>query len=71
MKLKTFLVKSINFYQTSVSPFTERSCKFYPTCSDYTKQALTKYGVFKGLFLGIVRILRCHPWQKPHIDHLK
>lgn len=71
MKLKTFLVKFINFYQTFISPFTERSCKFYPTCSDYVKQAVIKYGAFKGLFLGFYRILRCHPWQKPQIDHVK
>ncbi|OIP66503.1 MAG: membrane protein insertion efficiency factor YidD [Candidatus Yonathbacteria bacterium CG10_big_fil_rev_8_21_14_0_10_43_136] len=46
------------------------TCVFYPTCSEYTKEAVMKYGVFKGLFLGFRRILRCHPWQKEHIDPL-
>ena len=46
------------------------TCVFFPTCSEYTKQAVEKYGVFKGLFLGFRRILRCHPWQKEHIDPL-
>ncbi|OIO30196.1 hypothetical protein AUJ77_03615 [Candidatus Nomurabacteria bacterium CG1_02_43_90] len=46
------------------------TCVFFPTCSEYTKQAVQKYGVFKGLFLGFRRILHCHPWQNEHIDPL-
>ncbi len=71
MKLKTFLVKSIDFYQRFISPFTERRCKFYPSCSEYTKQAVNKYGVFFGSFKAILRIFRCHPWQTNQIDQLK
>lgn len=49
--------------------FTKKSiCVFYPTCSEYMKEALAKYGFFKGFILGVKRILRCHPWQKEHID---
>ncbi len=66
MKLKTFLIKLINFYQKFLSP--KNKCKFYPSCSEYTKQALEKYGVLKGLKLGTFRIFRCHPWQKNQID---
>jgi len=47
------------------------SCVFYPTCSEYTKEAIERYGIFKGSFLGLKRILRCHPWQKNHMDLLK
>lgn len=46
------------------------TCVFYPTCSEYTKQALLKYGFLRGMFLGIKRIFRCIPWQKNHIDPL-
>lgn len=46
------------------------TCVFYPTCSEYTKEAILKYGVLKGVFMGVRRILRCHPWQKEHIDPL-
>jgi putative membrane protein insertion efficiency factor len=46
-------------------------CVFYPTCSEYTIQAVEKYGVSQGLWKGFRRILRCHPWQKIHIDELK
>ncbi|MDQ3245230.1 MAG: membrane protein insertion efficiency factor YidD [bacterium] len=81
MKLSKYLVKLINFYQKVISPDTGRlkklgffsrpTCVFYPTCSEYTKQAIQKYGSLKGIYLGIRRILRCHPWQKNHMDLLK
>ena len=81
MKLRVYSIKLINFYQKILSPtkkFLEylglirnNSCVFYPTCSEYTKQAINKYGVLKGIYLGFFRILRCHPWQKNHIDPVK
>jgi len=71
MKLKTYLIKFINFYQKWVSPFKKPSCVFYPTCSEYTKEAVNKYGALKGIKMGFFRILRCHPWQKNHFDILK
>lgn len=46
-------------------------CVFYPTCSEYTAQAVQKYGFWKGVYLGAARIIRCHPWQKNHLDPLK
>lgn len=75
MKLKKLLTKYIvsfiNFYQKRISPLKKPSCVFYPTCSDYTKQAIIKYGILKGFYLGFRRILRCHPWQKNQIDKLQ
>ena len=71
MKSKIYSVKLINFYQKYISIFKKPSCVFYPTCSEYTKQAIEKYGVLKGIYLGFRRILRCHPWQKNHIDPVK
>jgi len=71
MKLKIFSIKLINFYQKNISVFKKRSCVFYPTCSEYAKDAINKYGVTKGLCLSLFRILRCHSWQKNHIDPLK
>lgn len=70
MMLKKFLVKLINFYQKHISFLKKPSCVFYPTCSEYTKQAIEKYGSLKGIYLGFLRILRCHPWQKEHMDPL-
>ena len=71
MKLKIFLIKLISFYQKRISFFKKPSCKFYPTCSEYAKEAIEKYGPFKGTHLGLKRILRCHPWQKNQIDPVK
>ena len=61
----------IKFYQKAISPFLGRRCRFYPTCSEYTKQAIKKYGLFKGTYLGVRRILKCHPFHKGGYDPLK
>jgi len=47
------------------------NCKFYPTCSEYTKQAIEKYGAFKGVFYGVKRIIKCNPFSKGGYDPLK
>ena len=60
----------ISFYQGYLSPLMKPRCVFYPTCSEYTKQAIEKYGAFKGFYLGFLRIFRCHPLQKNHLDPL-
>jgi len=69
--MKKLFIKTIEFYQKRISFFKKQSCVFYPTCSEYTKEAINKYGVLKGCWLSFFRILRCHPWQKNHIDPLK
>jgi putative membrane protein insertion efficiency factor len=56
------LIFLIKLYQVFISPLFPSSCRYTPTCSQYTKEALKKYGVLKGLWLGIKRISRCHPW---------
>ena len=66
--MKFFLIKSIFFYQKYISRLKRPSCVFYPSCSEYAKEAINKYGVFKGSRLSFLRIIRCHPWQKKHID---
>jgi len=50
---------------------TDKVCRFTPTCSEYTYQAIDKYEVIKGSFLGLKRIVRCHPWNKGGYDPLK
>jgi putative membrane protein insertion efficiency factor len=52
----------IKIYQLLISPLFPSSCRYSPTCSHYTLEALKKYGLFKGGWLGIKRISRCHPW---------
>ncbi|MCC6323581.1 membrane protein insertion efficiency factor YidD [Candidatus Nomurabacteria bacterium] len=68
--MKKLIISLINFYQ-SLRGVRSRSCVFEPTCSQYTKEAIIKYGVLYGILKGIVRILRCHPWQKNHYDPLR
>ena len=52
----------IRFYQRFISPYLPNSCRYTPTCSQYAVEALKKYGLFKGGWLALRRILRCHPW---------
>ncbi len=52
----------VRFYQLCISPLFPPSCRFTPTCSEYAMQALRKYGPFKGLWLTVKRLSRCHPW---------
>lgn len=66
MPIKKYLVKIITglvtIYQSVISPFLPKVCRFYPTCSEYTKQALLTYGLFKGLLMSVKRVLRCNPF---------
>ena len=48
-------------YRKVLSPFLPAVCRFYPTCSAYTEEAIQKHGIFKGIFFGLFRIARCHP----------
>lgn len=58
--MKKILIFLIGIYQ-KISSLTPPVCRFYPTCSEYMKQAIQKYGVLKGGWMGIKRICRCHP----------
>jgi uncharacterized protein len=58
----------IKIYQRAISPFLGNACRYYPSCSAYTAEAVGKYGVPKGLFLGAKRLLRCHPFHEGGID---
>lgn len=57
-----FFLLLIRFYQTCISPFTPAACRYTPTCSQYAREAIEKYGPFKGGWLAFRRILRCNPW---------
>ena len=68
---KKIMIAMIRFYQKYISSLFPATCRFYPTCSTYFIQALEKYGVIKGSYLGIRRILKCHPWHEGGYDPLK
>ena len=70
--MKRLILKIILFYQKNISPLKRSACCIYtPTCSEYTRQAVEKYGALKGVCLGIIRILRCNPFSKGGYDPLK
>lgn len=62
--LKKLLLIVIKFYRKYISPMKAPCCIYTPTCSEYAVQAIDKYGAFKGGFMAIKRILRCHPYHK-------
>lgn len=66
--MKYILIYIIKFYKKFISPMFPPSCRFYPSCSSYFIEALEKYGVLIGTFLGIKRILRCNPFFEGGID---
>lgn len=68
--IKKILIKLIEIYQ-KISAYTPAVCRFTPTCSEYTKQALEKYGILKGLWLGLKRISKCHPFHPGGYDPLE
>lgn len=58
----------IRVYQYCISPWLGSNCRFYPSCSNYTLQALRQFGIVNGAFLSIKRLLRCHPFSKGGYD---
>ena len=65
------LIKFIKIYKYLISPFIGPSCRYLPTCSDYSIEALKTYGFSKGLMLSFKRILSCHPWGNSGFDPVK
>lgn len=66
--VKEIFIYIIMFYRRTISPFKKPCCRFYPTCSQYAIEALEKHGIFKGGYLIIKRILRCHPFNTGGYD---
>ena len=60
--LQRLVILPVRIYQRAVSPLLPPACRYTPTCSQYMVEAVAKHGALKGLYLGIRRILRCHPW---------
>ena len=69
--LTFFALTLINLYKYLISPILGNNCRFLPTCSEYTKESIIKFGFLKGVRIGIKRIIRCHPWGKKGYDPVK
>lgn len=66
--MKRIFVFIIKGYSYLISPFLGSNCRYFPSCSDYTMEAVEKHGVIRGIWLGIKRISRCHPWHEGGVD---
>ncbi|MDK2806551.1 MAG: uncharacterized protein PWR08_883 [Thermoanaerobacterium sp.] len=69
--MKYIFIYLIRFYQKFISPMKPKSCRFYPTCSQYALDAIKKYGVLKGGIMALWRILRCNPFNPGGYDPVK
>jgi putative membrane protein insertion efficiency factor len=68
--MRQILIAVINFYRKVISPILGPRCRYWPSCSKYTLEAVQKYGAAKGTWLGLKRICRCHPWGGHGYDPL-
>jgi len=66
--VKSLFLTLIRFYRRWISPALPPSCRFYPSCSEYTYQAIEKYGALHGGWMGVRRIVRCNPWNPGGYD---
>jgi hypothetical protein len=66
--LKRIAILPIRFYQLAISPLLGNNCRHLPTCSQYTVEAIEEWGPVKGIWLGLKRISKCHPWGTSGID---
>lgn len=71
MNMLKVLVKIIGIYQRYFSPLKGPTCRFYPSCSTYVKESLIRHGLAKGLWYGVVRIMKCHPYHPGGYDPVK
>ncbi len=71
VSMKFVVLDLLSFYKAMISPFLPPACRFEPTCSDYARQAVEKYGASKGTWLAFKRILRCQPFCKGGHDPVK
>jgi len=69
--MKIIVLSLIKIYQKLISPIFGKKCRFYPSCSAYTAEAVEKYGTVRGCFLGFKRIIKCHPFNPGGFDPVK
>jgi len=66
--MQWIVIRVLRMYQLAVSPFLPSACRFHPTCSEYMRQAVDQHGAFKGIWMGLRRLARCHPFHAGGYD---
>jgi putative membrane protein insertion efficiency factor len=69
--MQTVAIVVLRFYKRWISPMLPSACRFYPTCSEYMMEAISRYGVAKGIWLGVRRLSRCHPFHEGGFDPVR
>jgi putative membrane protein insertion efficiency factor len=69
--MRVVLVSLLQLYKVTISPLLPPSCRFVPTCSEYARDAIEKYGALRGSWLGVRRLARCHPFHSGGYDPVK
>jgi len=69
--MQRLLIRLLALYKNWVSPLLPSACRFHPTCSDYMRQAVERYGAPRGLWLGLRRLARCHPLHPGGVDPVR
>jgi len=69
--MRKLIVAILRFYKLMVSPFLPSACRYYPSCSEYMRQAVEKHGVARGLWMGMKRLARCHPFHAGGLDPVR
>ena len=65
------VIASLGFYKRWISPLLPSACRFHPTCSEYMREAVTKYGATRGIGMGLMRLMRCHPFCEGGFDPVR
>jgi uncharacterized protein len=71
MGFRNIIKGLIRGYQRWISPVLPQACRFYPTCSEYMLQAIEKYGVWRGILMGLWRLMKCHPFHRGGYDPVR
>jgi putative membrane protein insertion efficiency factor len=69
--MRKLIVAILRLYKWALSPMLPSACRYYPSCSEYMRQAVEKYGPVRGLWMGIKRVARCHPFHQGGLDPVR